>query len=127
MRCWAYGKVTSLRFVTPCQSYNIATSQFKNSPNVLPLLRTLYVALKCEIHVHLHSPVVDCGTLTNPANGQVIHTGGTTFGETATYSCNTGYRLVGSSIRTCLVTRGWSGSIPTCQCMLLFTLEHIKK
>ena len=62
---------------------------------------------------------VDCGTLTNPANGKVSYTGRTTFGQTATYSCNTGYNLVGSSTRTCQATRAWSGSAPTCQGMLL--------
>ena len=37
---------------------------------------------------------------TDPANGQVNHTAGTTMGQTATYSCNTGYNLVGDSTRT---------------------------
>ena len=59
--------------------------------------------------------VVNCGTLTNPTNGQVSHTGGTTYGQTATYSCNTGYNLVGNSTRTCQATRMWSGRAPTCQ------------
>ena len=59
--------------------------------------------------------VVDCGTLTNPANGQVSHTAGTTFGQTATYSCNTGYNLMGNSIRTCQATGVWSGSASSCQ------------
>ena len=62
--------------------------------------------------------VVSCGTLANPANGQVGHTG-STFGQTATYSCNTGYNLVGGSTRTCQATGVWSGSTPTCQGMLL--------
>ena len=69
----------------------------------------------------LLSTVVDCGTLTNPANGQVNHTAGTTFGQTATYSCNTGYNLVGDNTRTCQATGEWSGSEPTCERML-----HIK-
>ena len=64
--------------------------------------------------------VVDCGVPTNPTNGHVSHTGGTTFGQTATYSCNTGYRLLGGSIRTCQATRRWSASAPTCQGMLSF-------
>ena len=59
--------------------------------------------------------VVDCRTLTNPTNGQVSYTAGTTFGQTATYSCNTGYGLVGDSIRMCQATGMWSGSAPTCQ------------
>ena len=62
---------------------------------------------------------VDCGSLTDPANGQVNHVAGTTFRQTATYSCNTGYNLVGDSIRTCQAAGDWSGSAPTCQGMLL--------
>ena len=61
---------------------------------------------------------MDCGNLTNPANGQVSHTAGTTFGQTATYSCNTGYNLVGDNTRTCEAGGMWSGSEPTCQSML---------
>ena len=62
---------------------------------------------------------MDCGNLTDPSNGQVNLTAGTTFGENATYSCNTGYNLVGDSTRTCQATGNWSGSEPTCQGMLL--------
>ena len=63
--------------------------------------------------------IVDCGTLTDPANGRVTYTSGTTFGNTTTYSCNTGYNLVGDSIRTCQATGNWSGSAPACHGMLL--------
>ena len=62
---------------------------------------------------------VDCGNLTDPDNGSVTHTVGTAFRQTATYSCNTGYELVGDSNRTCQATGNWSGSAPTCQGMLL--------
>ena len=61
--------------------------------------------------------VVDCGSLTDPGNGSVTLTVGTTSGQTATYSCNTGYNLVGDSTRTCQAG-DWSGSEPTCQGML---------
>ena len=67
----------------------------------------------------LHSTAVNCGTLTNPANGRVSHSAGTTFGQTATYSCNTGYTRVGVSTRTCQSNAVWTGSAPTCQGMLL--------
>ena len=63
------------------------------------------------------STVVDCGTETNPDNGQVIRANGTTFRQTATYSCNTGYNLVGDSTRMCQATGVWFGSAPTCQGM----------
>ena len=49
----------------------------------------------CVLDVSFLSTAVDCSALTNPANGQVSHPDGTTFGQTATYSCNTGYNLVG--------------------------------
>ena len=69
-------------------------------------------------YVFLILTAVDCGNLTHPANGSVNHTAGT-FGQTATYICNTGYNLVGDSIRTCQATGNWSGSVPTCEGMLL--------
>ena len=69
--------------------------------------------------------VVNCGTLTNPANGQVHYTGSTTFGETANYTCDLGYNLVGGRTRTCLATGVWSGSAPTCQGMLLLELQYM--
>ena len=62
---------------------------------------------------------VDCSPLPGPANGRVDHTAGTTFGQTATYSCNTGYNLIGGSTRTCQATGEWNASIPTCQGVLL--------
>ena len=63
--------------------------------------------------------VVDCGDLTDPANGQVNHTVRTTCEQIATYSCNIGYNLVGNSIRVCQATGNWSQSAPTCDGMLL--------
>ena len=72
-------------------------------------------------HPH-YLAVVDCGDLTDPANGQVTHTSGTTFRQIATYSCNTGYNLVGDSTRTCQATGVWSGSAPTCEGVLLKVL-----
>ena len=60
---------------------------------------------------------MDCGSLPDPANGRVDHTAGTSLGQTAIYSCNTGYNLVGDSTRTCQATGNWSGSAPTCQGM----------
>ena len=60
---------------------------------------------------------MNCSTPTDQANGQVSHTAGTTFGQTAIYSCDTGYNLVGESTRTCQATGAWSGNEPICQGM----------
>ena len=76
------------------------------------------------LDVFLLSTAVDCGNLPNPANGQVSNTAGTTFGQTAIYSCNAGYNLVGDSTRTCQADGMWSGSAPTCQSMLLLPHRH---
>ena len=74
-------------------------------------------------YVFLSLTAVDCGNLTDLANGQVNHTCGTTNGQTATYSCNTGYNLVGDSTRTCQATGNWSGSAPTCAGIQAYTQE----
>ena len=74
----------------------------------------------CNTDMSFPFTVVECGTLTNLANGLINHTTGATFGQTATYSCNTGFNLVGgsSATRTCQATGIWSGSAPTCQSRL---------
>ena len=82
------------------------------------LIWTLVETPTLQHSVSLLFTAVDCGTLTNPANGQVNHTAGTTFGQTATYSCDRGYNLVGGTIRTCQATGVWVGSAPTCQSRL---------
>ena len=62
-----------------------------------------------------HSPVaVDCGGLPDPTNGQVDTPSGTTFNNTAIYSCDPGYNLNGSMIRTCGVDGSWTPNAPTC-------------
>ena len=70
---------------------------------------------------------MNCETLKNPANGRVSYAGGTTYGQTATYSCNTGYTLVGGSAHTCQSTGDWSGSAPTCQGSLVVKLLTTKQ
>ena len=68
-------------------------------------------------NIFLILTAVDCDPLTDPANGQVNLTAGTELGQTAIYSCGTGYNLVGDSTRTCQATGNWSGSAPTCRGM----------
>ncbi|XP_064387710.1 sushi, von Willebrand factor type A, EGF and pentraxin domain-containing protein 1-like isoform X5 [Halichondria panicea] len=55
---------------------------------------------------------VPCGDPPTIPNGFKTFTG-TTFGETATYTCNTGYQLLGSSTVTCQASGSWS-TAPTC-------------
>ena len=71
------------------------------------------------------SAVVDCGPLDNPENGNVFISG-TTLGSFAVYRCFTGYRLIGSSFRTCLASGSWSESAPICQgkCLRCFPIKE---
>ncbi|XP_053397249.1 uncharacterized protein LOC123551743 isoform X2 [Mercenaria mercenaria] len=55
---------------------------------------------------------IDCETRTI-TNGQFNATFGTTFGKTATQSCDTGYSFAGDKTVTCSEA-GWNGSIATC-------------
>ena len=70
------------------------------------------------MHTHLSKSVVQCDPLVNPDNGQVS-VSSNDFGSDASYSCDTGYNLVGTSAVTCQADQQWSGSPPTCESMLI--------
>lgn len=55
-----------------------------------------------------------CGRLEPPQNGRV-DIDGSTPGSTATYSCLSGFSLIGQSSRSCQLNGVWSGSAPFCQ------------
>lgn len=63
--------------------------------------------------IFVHNSAVNCGSLSSPVNGQVV-VPITTLGNTAVYSCNNGFALVGDETRECQVGGDWSGSQPTC-------------
>ena len=63
---------------------------------------------------------IDCRTLTNPVNGQVDTSNGTTFGSIAIYNCSTGYNLYGNVSLTCGSDGTWSESPPTCEGKYIF-------
>jgi len=67
---------------------------------------------KCQIR--------DCGNLTNPTNGSVQHTGGTTVGQIAYYNCSAGYMLNGTTNRTCNASGIWTLETPTCDVICKF-------
>ena len=47
-------------------------------------------------------------------DGRVTTSPGLAPGSTAIYSCNAGFELVGTSVRTCLPGGDWSGTQPAC-------------
>ena len=58
----------------------------------------------------------NCGYLSSPRHGRVSVTT-RDVGDRVTYTCNSGFRLIGSSTRTCLSDGSWSGSQPICSRM----------
>ncbi|XP_065189567.1 sushi, von Willebrand factor type A, EGF and pentraxin domain-containing protein 1-like [Sycon ciliatum] len=55
----------------------------------------------------------DCGAILEPVNG-MFFTNGTTYGSMASFTCNIGYNLAGSSSITCPESGVWSASFPSC-------------
>jgi hypothetical protein len=58
--------------------------------------------------------IVSCPSLPTLENGTISTPGGRTYGQTATYTCSTGYNRIGSQTRTCQANGQWSGSAATC-------------
>ena len=69
---------------------------------------------------------MDCGTLTNPENGQVNFTD-TTLGADATYTCDEGFPLEGVDTRTCEADGEWSDSEPKCESGIHIIILHTFK
>ncbi len=70
--------------------------------------------LKLVKYVNWSVTVVNCGSLDAPSNGAVDISSGTTLMMTATYTCNTGYTLIGANTRTCGGDGQWTPDAPTC-------------
>ena len=71
-----------------------------------------------ELKLHyVHYFLADCPELSSPANGMVSITGQMS-GDTATYTCDSGYELLdlttGGDMRTCQPDGMWSGSESQC-------------
>lgn len=59
-------------------------------------------------------PALECPELDAPENGEV-ELSGRVAGTTATYTCDDGFVLVGSAVRTCQGNGFWTGATPLCQ------------
>ncbi len=67
----------------------------------------------CTLYNYIHAGT-SCGVLSNPTDG-TVSVPARTVGSTATYSCNTGFNLVGDKTRVCRAGGVWSGKTPDCQ------------
>ncbi len=77
--------------------------------------RELSYANACNYSPSVSVTAVNCGDLTDPINGAVSTSSGTTFNQVATYSCIPGYMISGATTRTCQASGSWSLTPPTCQ------------
>ena len=79
----------------------------------------------------LYILLVSCPSLSDPSNGMINCSLGdnetTSYEDTCSFTCNTGYELTGSDTRTCQSDRSWSGSDTVCsrsEYNLLFILAR---
>ena len=61
-----------------------------------------------------YSIVNNCNSLSDPVNGSV-DLPETVFRSSATYSCDSGFLLIGNDTRVCQEDGQWSGDDPVCQ------------
>lgn len=62
----------------------------------------------------IHLFFTGCPDPLPPVHGYVNVSEGRTVGDKVTYSCNTGYRLVGVDSRVCRADTTWSSNDPEC-------------
>ena len=60
--------------------------------------------------------IVSCVTVNAPLNGIIVNMGQDTYtyGDSVSFSCNTGYMIAGNESITCLADGNWNGSTPLC-------------
>ena len=81
------------------------------------IIAGLLIFCSFMMHSIIHPPpppIVRCPSLPDPTNGRV-NVQGNRPGNRASYTCNSGYELVGQSTRTCQNNGQWSGDAPTCE------------
>ena len=61
----------------------------------------------------LFPAVVNCSSISAPTSGRMSGSG-LIYGSVRTFSCNTGYKLGGSTTRKCQAVGSWSGTIAIC-------------
>ncbi len=104
-----------------------------NSGCEVNVVYVVHLTCQCEFHYILTvaspfvvtaktvptEPPTTCSDLTVPANGMISYNMGTAslrpVNTVATYTCVTGYTLIGGSTRTCGSDGVWSVSAPTCE------------
>lgn len=79
----------------------------------------IMISVLCTVYI-LYDIIIAvafwCPSLTDPSGGEVTVTSDQYYkGDVATYSCHGRFTLKGTAQRTCLVSRNWSDSEPSCE------------
>ena len=91
-----------------------------------------YSVIRCVYN--LYPPAITCSAAPSPNNGRTDFSGSSAENDTyafdvvATYSCDTGFYLVGNSLRTCTgdgssTTGAFDGEAPFCEGESIFLLK----
>ena len=75
---------------------------------------TYHPALFLIIPFLIFKALVNCGDPGAPINGQKLGSRYWT-GESVSFICHPGYRLIGPATRMCLPSGNWSGTNPSCK------------
>ncbi|KAI8498132.1 hypothetical protein Bbelb_240760 [Branchiostoma belcheri] len=78
-----------------------------------------FSAATCQADGTWSNPVptctpVQCPARTAPINGAVSPTGAVSYPNGVTFTCNTGYVLIGAAAAACQADGTWSNAVPTC-------------
>jgi len=66
-------------------------------------------------HFAVQTCFPDCGILPSLTNGTVNQSGGTIYLDTTHFTCDLGFNLQGTSVRTCGPDGTWDNAQPTCE------------
>ena len=64
---------------------------------------------------HVHCIYIDCEPPPPIAHGNATYNGTAVESSYATYTCDPGYDLIGSTNRKCLISSEWDGESPKCK------------
>ena len=96
------------------RSGHALTEAFGPEKTLSATVRLKHHLINHSINFSFISVAIDCGYLDDITNG-VVDLDGTTFGSTASYTCASGFVLMGKGIRQCQGNGFWSGEAPVCE------------
>lgn len=100
----------------PRKSLDLARERLRTTDLIQIVRKTNYTKIyKIQLYNYLtFSLAVQCAIPDNPANGRAFYTS-VSFNSVVKYECRYGFKLMGSSTRTCNTNKQWEGDDPVCE------------